>query len=346
MADLIAGGFSWATVLYSGILIGIIALLAGELHRLWFDRTLHVGTFQFFENGEEKPALGRAFAVQVLNYHRTLSHFLQQEASRRRGTPEAGRRSPASPQPQAQPSQESTWWPREVFPVSDPKSALSDVELSVQGVNVKQILTALRQWVSTPNEIYGVVEKGATVVRGTASWPNGPSRARGDLVDGQLIEIKGQADTSPAAFQVACGLVWAQAARRQQDLADVTSSEFCDWAQAWSEFLGLRDKAARVEGLTPADVDRVTQLHAFLTRLIERAPVYPEIYTAPRPLLDRQPRPCTLTRGPRTITMPTLAFAHPERPNEPSPVRCRGSRRAAGEQTGPGATSATPAEGC
>ena len=290
MAELGVNGFSWAKVLYSGVLVGVIVLLASELHRLWFDRTLKVGTFQFFENGEEKPALGRAFAIQVLNYHRTLSYLLQQETARRSGAP-ARANAASSAATQAAPLQENTWWPREVFPISDPKSALSDLELSVQGIDVKQILTTLRQWVSTPNEIHGVVEKGGTVIRGAASWPRGPSRMRGDLVDGELIEIKGQSDAAPAAFQVACGLVWAQAAARQQDLADVTQADFCDWAQTWSEFVSLRDKAARIDTLSTADVERVRQLHGFLGRLIARNPSYPEIFRLRADLIDLLPTP-------------------------------------------------------
>ena len=283
----LAENFSWAKVLYSGVLIGVIVLLGGELRRLWFDTTLHVGTFQFFEDGEEKVAQGRAFALQVLNYHRTLVFQLGREATRRNTPAKAA--GAAGVDPAGAPLQENTWWPREVVPIHDPKSALNDVELSVQGVNLKQLLTSLRQWVSTPNEVYGTVEKSNNVVRGTASWPRGPSRSRGDLVDGQLLEIKGQADSAPAAFQVACGLIWAQAARRQAELAGIESQDFCDWAGAWSAFVGLRDKAARLEGLDEGDIGRVKQLRAALTRFVDRGVQYPEIRRLRADLVDLLP---------------------------------------------------------
>src|SRR5262245_53423475 len=288
MAEMTATGFSWAKVLYSGLLVGVIVLLIGELNRLWFDRTLHVGTFQLFENGEEKPALGRAFSMQVLNHHRTLSYLLKQEALRRSGRSSQGAGGNES-EALSQPMQENTWWPKEVLPITDPKSALSDLELSVQGINVKQILTSLRQWVSTPNEIFGVIEKSATVVRGTASWPNGPARARGDRIDGQLFEVHGQADTSRAAFQVGCGVIWAQAAATQRDLADAGSSDFCDWAEAWVEFVSLRDKASRIESLTSADIERVKQLQVYLTGLLQRPLPYPEVYRLRADLIELLP---------------------------------------------------------
>ena len=218
--------FSWAKVAYSGVLLGVMFLLVGELYRLWFDTTLHVGTFQFFEQGEEKPALGKGFAQQVIYHHRRFTYLFAQEAARRM----AGSTAAANPAAEAtltagKPLQENTWWPKEVVPIKDPQSALSDLDLSFQGINVKQLLTSLRQWISTPNEIHGYIEKG-NEVRGTVTWAQGPNRAAGDLVDGQLIEIPSQSDTSAAAAQAACGVIWAQAARKEPDLSNVSSMNF------------------------------------------------------------------------------------------------------------------------
>ena len=64
----------------------------------------------------------------------------------------------------------------------------------------------------------------------------------------------------------------------------------------------------------------------------------------PRPLFDRQPRPCPMTWGPPAITMPTRAFAHPRTADRALLGPVPGSWIAAGEQSWTGATSATPAE--
>ena len=283
MPDLGLNGFSWAKVLYSGIIIGVMVLLGTELRRLWFDRKLNVGAFRFSENGEDKPTLGRAFAVQVLNHHRNLSYLLQQEAKRRSTSSET------PPSAQTPALHEHTCWPTETLPIADPKSALADVELSVQGINIKQILTTLRQWLSTPNEIHGFVDKTGSSVRGSAQWPRGPARRSGDLVDGQVFEFSGQPETSPAAFQVACAVIWAQAAGKQQDLADVRQADFCEWAVAWSEFVGLRDKAGRIDALASADIARVKQLREFTTRLIATGSQYPEVFRLRADLIDLLP---------------------------------------------------------
>lgn len=65
--------------------------------------------------------------------------------------------------------------------------------------------------------------------------------------------------------------------------------DFCDWARAWSEFVGLRDKAARLDGLEAGDVDRVKQLRTFLTRVIDRGAPYPEIRRLRTDLVDLLP---------------------------------------------------------
>jgi hypothetical protein len=205
------GAFSWSKVVYSAVLIGLIGIAFGELGRLWLDTRTYVGAFTFFDNGKEQTAEGTTFSLQVLIQHKTLSQLFAAEERRRRSAVD-----PKNPQPVAShalPKQENTWWPHEVPPVHNPKSLLSDIELSVQGINVRDILSKFRQWITAPKEIGGTVYKTDTGVRASVSLTEG-SAAEG------LVVLEPQPDVWKAALHVACSMIWIDEKTRQPDIAE------------------------------------------------------------------------------------------------------------------------------
>lgn len=117
------GSFPWAKLIYSVILLGIILLFFIELKRLWFDSRLYVGRFQVFESGVESPTLARTVAVQILHHHRRLLHLFEEEKQRRSE------------------SQEDPIFSGNFAPILDTQTITSDIELSVQGINVKDLLS-------------------------------------------------------------------------------------------------------------------------------------------------------------------------------------------------------------
>ncbi|QSQ20911.1 hypothetical protein JY651_37670 [Pyxidicoccus parkwayensis] len=278
-----------AKLVYSAILVGLCYLLVSELHTLWFDPRLYIGRFDYFDTGEEKEADARVFALQVAHHHRTLLHLFAQEEEQRTPREQKPVTMASVTGAGAGPQPENTWWPHEVVPINNASSELSKVEITVQGINVKEILSKIRQWVSTPNEVTGTVEKGSGGVRAAANWPKGPSRASGQLVDGQLLIVDGQPDASRAAFHVACSLIWAQAAGKQQNLSRVPRTEFCGWADGWSNYVTLRNKSATLGGLEAADLDALKKLRTFLDRLVASAASYPEVYRLRADLIDLLP---------------------------------------------------------
>jgi hypothetical protein len=276
----ILGTFSWAKVIYSAILVGLIAIAIAELGRLWLDTRTYVGTFTFFENGKEQSAEGTAFSLQVLIQHRMLSQLFAAEERRRKSAVD-----PKSPQPVASAAlqkQENTWWPHEVPPVHNPKSLLSDIELSVQGINVRDILTKFRQWITAPKEIGGTVDKTDAGVRASVNWTEG-SAAEG------LVVLEPQPDAWKAALHVACSMIWIDEKTRQQDIARVTRADFCGWTDAWVSFVALRDKQNTIAGITDADVEQLQKVKDYAARLISSSTVYPEVYRLRADIIDLIP---------------------------------------------------------
>ena len=272
--------FSWAKVIYSAILVGLIGIAIAELGRLWLDTRTYVGAFTFFENGKEQTAEGTTFSLQVLIQHKTLSQLFAAEERRRKSAVDPKRQQPVASA--ALQKQENTWWPHEVPPVHNPKSLLSDIELSVQGINVRDILTKFRQWITAPKEIGGTVYKTDAGVRASVSWTDGPS------ADGLLV-LEPQPDAWNAALHVACSMIWIEEKTRQRDIARVTRADFCGWADAWVSFVALRDKQNTLTGTTDADVEQLKKVKDYATRLISSSTVYPEVYRLRADIVDLLP---------------------------------------------------------
>ena len=286
--------FLWAKLAYTLILLSIILLFSSELVNLWLDKKIYIRNFQFFDAGKENEAKGKSLALQAISQHRKLVHLLALENKQRtKSTNQENRKSRnINNQIQNTPSKqnrENTWWPQEVSPINNPESALSEIELTVQNINFTDILTRIRQWISKPNEISAILDKNKNVVDATVKWSKGPSQAKGQLVDGQFLYIGGKTDESSAIFHIACSLIWAQAASQQENLSKIPHQHFCNWAEAWMNYIVLRNKSQSITGLNSQDIDNIKQLRKFLTQQLNQGNSYPEIYRLRADIIDLLP---------------------------------------------------------
>ncbi|WP_342380345.1 hypothetical protein NVS55_12230 [Myxococcus stipitatus] len=262
---------------YSVILAVLVFLLCSEIFRLWFDTRLYIGKFAFFNEGEEKSAEAKGFAQQVVHHHETLLHRLRKEEERltsAQGGSSAARNVAGSPPPP-----DATFLPNEIAHLNLTASKLSDVELTIQGVNITQWLARLRQSISPPNELVGVVQKRGNGVYVQATWNQGPLRkAEGHTIDGRNLNVSGQPDAGKAAFHVACNLIWAQGVESAEEMTKVSLAEFCGWAEGWTTYVELRDKSATFSGLDADSLETMKKLRAFLNRMVDGSATFPEIY--------------------------------------------------------------------
>ena len=273
-------GVPWAKIAYSVILGFLILLLGAETYRVWFDRTLFVGRFEYFDGATKSGDKADTFSAQIIQQHRLLlalfaSEYERGEAARRAEKSASGAGSSAA-KPQ------SVQFRPLITPLGDPKSFLSDVEISVQGINVKQILATLRRSVSTPNEVTGMVNAAADGVYVSVTWPNGPHFAK-------VFQLPTQADGSAAAFHVACSVIWAQARDRQAEYEQVGRQEFCDWTDAWRLYDLARSRSQTARGLAEEDKKLLLKARSLVDRLVAAKSAYAEVYRLRSDIINLTP---------------------------------------------------------
>ena len=270
--------FPWAKMLYTALLVFFVVLFGSEIYRVWLDRTLFIGRFEFFDAGAKSDEKGQAFASQIIHQHRFLVALYQAEYERRK-------KAAAKTAAQAKDGDvvaETVMLPGSLAAVRDPKSELSDLEISYQGINFKQIFTALRRSVSTPNEIAGMVLSTPNEVYVSVQWPLGPPSAK-------VIQIPAQRDSSSAAFHVACSVVWGQASSGSSHLAQVSRQEFCDYSDAWRSFDTARSRSFSGIGLLDEDKKLLVRARGILDRLISAQPTYAEVFRLRSDIINLSP---------------------------------------------------------
>lgn len=166
--------------------------------------------------------------------------------------------------------------PIDVPPVQDSRSLLSDVQASVQGVNIGAILQSLRNWVSPPNEITGHLAQVNGAVRLMASWPE-PLRLPSGTLAVDQIHISGQGDPGEVSIGLVCRIVYAQTRKSGSQgsdvpYPDVSEEVFCTWARLWWE---LRNIVDRNDPLSAAGyAAQVAPFASSSTRSSPRAPSF------------------------------------------------------------------------
>ena len=298
-----------ARLAYSLLLLLLIAVFAQELLRVWVDRRLRLGSFQYYAEGEAQLGRARGFVGQVRQYHQILRHEFAQEAKRRE------LRAKGEDSERVKQGEELLTVLPNVAPIHNPRVTLSDLEMTVQGVNLSQILSAIRGWFTPANELTGTVHSADGIVTVSSSWSQGPSHTRGDLVTAQQFNIVGQTDDAHASFFLASSLIWAEAAATQRELSLVPSDEFCEWAYAWWLY---RQYVVRVGGAgkpSARDLEILQEARRRTQRLIDAGSEFtevPRLFTSiveAMPVEDR-------TSGDREFVAAAFAKADRHRPEE------------------------------
>ena len=182
-----------------------------------------------------------------------------------------------------------TWSPKSHAPISNPETIFSDLEISVQNVNITDILSRLRKYLSARNEISGTVYKDGdrysvrVLIRGATSLDKADQELSSTMFITALDNMR------EAAFHVACGLIWREAALHQSELRAVGREEFCQWADIWLEYRMLKAKLVRQGGLTDEQVKKNAQLRERLTVRIDAGVAFPLYYRLRANLIDLLP---------------------------------------------------------
>jgi hypothetical protein len=258
----------WARLVYSGVLLGIASMLMVEVVRTWQSQGVAVGTFTYYSDGVAKPELGVAFAAQTVAIHRLMLLELEDEEKVRRQEAEAARD-----------SQILAWWPGGRLPLVQSSKLLADLELKVQGFDVGGLLKWLRTWVRPANEIRGTVDHTTGLMRASVSWGAGPARvAGGDKIELKYFSTRPVADDQSLAMEVAGSLIWAEAARADDEISRIAREEFVGWARAFQSYRQLKLRRGAGIPVGEEDTKLLKSVRDLLDPLIAGGPTFPEIF--------------------------------------------------------------------
>lgn len=308
----------WAKLAYTGILMALTAALAREIYRLWWDQKVYLGTVSYYEKGEKRDPQGQSFAGLLQHQQRLLADELDAENQRRTSAdlraavPELGPRGAARG--------DWTFFPNPKALTAAGGSAVEEIEFTVQGVNLKDVLTKLRRWVAAPNEVSVVVDKDVGGFQGTLSWPKGLSRQHGSKVDATWFRTGEQADEEALALHMAACLLWAKAASSEPVLAAIPGEEFANWAVAWQAYASLRDKALTLAGLAEGDYQKINRLREYIGTQFDRGATYREYYWLRGFLTQLLPTPTRTLEDDRKAQEDLLHYAVLLRPADERPT--------------------------
>jgi hypothetical protein len=278
-------GAAIAKLIYSAIIVGLIAVLAREFWKVWFDNQVYIGRFDVVsETGRDEEA-SAAFPKRIVSAQAILAQQIKDYQTR------AATGAPT----------DLTYILPGDTPLSLPPETLQGVEITIQSVNLSQILTAARRMFLAPNEVRGNVTLRETSVLAAVDWPrapqpNGdrsllttvltPNRLRGDRPPLTQFLTPSKPSAQEAAAYIACSLTWARATSVEDQLATVPRGQFCDFAAGLGDLYALSDKASTPDGLSTEEAALVRKRVSQLKAHYSSGSVFPELYRLRADLLD------------------------------------------------------------
>ena len=261
-----------AKLLYSLLLLGLSGVLLRELWTVWFDSRVFVGKFDVVSEAGKDESSGAAFAKRIVGAQAILAQQLTDYQTRRTAD------SPT----------DKTFVIEGMTPVGLPPAALGGMEITIQSVNVSQILTKLRNSIVSPNEVGGSVTARESSVLAAVDWPGAPKLKNSQTSLSKFL-VPSQANEQAAAAYIASSISWARAASIDSALAEYPRAQFSDFSVALGDLYALADGASSPTGLGATDVALVRKRAAQLRLHYGQDHVYPEIYRLRADLLDLLP---------------------------------------------------------
>lgn len=252
----------FAKTLYSLVLVGVVGFCIHEVWQVWFDRTLQYGKFAATKDGQDAAAVADSFRRLILQQQNILYGLYKAPA------PHLGE-----------------------FRIVDvlridladlgrlPSSDLDQLKIEAAGVNVTSILTTLRRWITSPNEITGSVDQLGSNIYISAVWPYAP-RADENGTEQRTYSLPVQNDLNLASFDLACRIFLTRGAPYSAVLKSAQEDDFCIFSRAFAAFrsyVALRDRAASDSELKDAATKFEAARHS-IESLVAAKSSFPYVY--------------------------------------------------------------------
>ena len=271
-------GIPWLKFAYSLLLLSLISVVSIELKTVWFDKTVFLNQFEYFDGGKKEAGKAQSLRTQVQHHHHLLKLRVEKETERRAKQQENETHTKDT---------ETAWLPDSNSGFATSGSSFSKLEMTVQGINISQLLTAVRRSASNPNEINGTISRNKNTANTIVNWPRAP-KAVGSLENSNgIFEVAGDFDDDAVAFQIACSLLWVEASsRRKSKLILVSRDDFCTWAYHWSNFFDIRERHEKGFPLTEKSSEILIEILKYADNEIAKNTSYPEIYLLRANVID------------------------------------------------------------
>jgi hypothetical protein len=240
------------------LLLTIVGVTTREIIATWSTRKIYLSDFSFFADGAKVPQHAEQIRNESILYYRYIRGLIDVAKQQRDSF--------------SQPADESTDTSSERRPVVpekyvfDKEGILPEIDLSVQGVNIKALLASFAKLVSPADpEISATIitktdstTKSESSRRVYISLPEPRKRAQDDESDTAIASpyiIESANDDSDTALRIACFLIWSQSSNdRDATFAnrESTYSEFCEWARLLRISSSLDAEDMRTTDLGPA----------------------------------------------------------------------------------------------
>ena len=261
-----------AKLIYSILLLGLSVVLLRELWIVWFDRTIYIGKFDVVGETGKDDSASAIFPKRIVSAQAILGQQFNDYQTR-------GGADVASDKTFILPGR---------TPLLLPPEVLSGIDITVQNINLRQVLTGVRRSFLAPNEVVGNVAMRDGSVLAAVDWPRAPQL---DHAGPELTKflVPSQPSEQASAAYIACSLAWANAASRDSNVAGYPRTQFCDFAAALGDLYALGEKASSPSGLDNKDSMLVRKRAAQLRGHYDESEVFPELYRLRADLLDLLP---------------------------------------------------------
>lgn len=261
-----------AKVVYSMLLLGLAGFLLREVWTVWFDKTIYIGRFDVISETGKDDSASATFPKRIVGAQAILAQqFNDYQTHRAADTPS-----------------DATYILPGMTPLLLPPEVLAGVDITVQGINLRQVLTTMRKAFLAPSEVTGNVAIREGSVLGAVDWPLAPQTSPVQPALTKFL-VPGQSSEQAAAAYIACSLAWARAAGLDSSGALYSRAQFCDFGAALGDLYALREKASSPSGLDIKDSALVRKRASQLRAHYGADAIFPEIYRLRADLLDLLP---------------------------------------------------------
>ncbi|MDF0492730.1 hypothetical protein [Bradyrhizobium yuanmingense] len=206
---------------YSVFILLVVAILLKSLISTWQSGKITVGEFDYYADGIKKAEFGEQIRAETFEFYNLIVRLIQKEAERTAFENNNPKEKEDENRSERLPAIRND----ELAALSSKSGELQQLEITVQGVNIKNLFSALGGLVTpTPREVKASIFSGNNSRRVFVTAP--PLRGK---TDGPPTLISGGVESDTAtAFRIACYMIWSQwdAANTERHDA-VNFSEFC-----------------------------------------------------------------------------------------------------------------------